>query len=136
MDCAVVSDSVLHWLGIVSIVLSGVSLAWAVGLTVLYEKGATVSEEVRIGFGVLYMVSILFGIYVVMNIYGRHVKSCSEQEDKKPQGKQTITGTMIAVIVLTILLLIYIGYFLIFKATAVAETHVRDSLSPDPRDDE
>ena len=70
MDCGVVSNDVLHWLGIFNIIVSGVSLAWAVGLTILYEKGVAVSQDVRIGFGVLYLVAILFGIYVIINIYG------------------------------------------------------------------
>lgn len=126
MDCGVVNNNVLNGLGIASIVLSGVSLSWAVALTVLYEKGATVSEPVRISFGIFYLISILFGVYVIMNIYGRYVKACVEQEDQKAAVKQTFTGVTIFAIVLTLLLLIYIGYFLMFKVNAVAETHIRD----------
>lgn len=135
MDCGVVSNDILHWMGISSIVLSGVSLAWAVGLTVLYEKGAIVSHDVRIGFGIVYLISILFGIYVIINIYGRYVKACSETEDHSKAVEQTFTVVTIASMVLTILLIGYIGYFLMYKVTTVAETHVRAELSGDNREE-
>lgn len=132
MDCGVVSNDVLHWLGIFNIIVSGVSLAWAVGLTILYEKGVAVSQDVRIGFGVLYLVAILFGIYVIINIYGRYVKACSELEDHKSAANQTFTGVTVISMVLTILLLGYIGYFLIYKVTTVATTHVHSEVEDIP----
>ncbi len=95
------SDNVMHWLGIGNIIISGVSLAMAIGLTVLYEKGAIVSHDVRIAFGVLYMTSILFGLYIILNVYGRYVKACVETEDKKQAIKQSFTGVLIASVSLT-----------------------------------
>jgi prolipoprotein diacylglyceryltransferase len=79
----------------------------------------------------LYMVSIVFGIYVAMNIYGRHVRACSDSDKEEDDKTQTVSVTMVVAIILTILLLMYIGYFLMYKATTVAATHVRDSLSPE-----
>mgnify|MGYP001588574725 CR=1 FL=1 len=125
------SDKVVHWLGISNIILSSVALAWAIGLTVLYEKGAIVSHNVRIGFGVVFLLSIIFGIYIIINVYGRYVTACVKTEDKKAAAKQSFTGVLIASMALTGLLIAYVGYFLMYKVTAVAETHVRAELSGD-----
>lgn len=130
------SDNVMHWLGIGNIIISGVSLAMAIGLTVLYEKGAIVSHDVRIAFGVLYMTSILFGLYIILNVYGRYVKACVETEDKKQAIKQSFAGVFIASVSLTGLLILYIGYFLMYKVTAVVETHVRAELTGNNKPDD